>query len=357
MRTKTLMFLITYRCNLRCSYCYEPKIRAPRIDARRLKALVQAKAEAIPDEYDSFEVHFMGGEPLLEFGMIRETAEWIWTQDFGKELLTVFAPTNGTLLTEEIKSWCMANRERFCLGLSFDGDETMQDLNRCASSGQVDLGFFASTWPRQSVKMTVSPRTVGKLAEGVRFLHSRGFRTVSADLAQGRDIGWDARALHELSRQLDLLSEHYAGQPDTGCSCSMLDVDIHSAGLNPSAKSCSCGEDLVCIDTDGREYACHLFSPVALPPEKARRSQEFDFRDKASFSNPACNKCMLGRLCTRCYGMNYITTGDVSRPDPAHCTAFKLIYLANCRHRLRLAETAGDRRAREQIAKLINLIS
>ena len=358
MRTKTLMFLITYKCNLRCSYCYEPKESAHTVNATRLKSLIRENILSLPDDYDSFEIHFMGGEPLLVFRLIKEVSEWLWNQEFDKSLAMIYAPTNGTLLDDDIKDWCVQNRGRFCLGLSFDGDETMQNINRSNSSSSVDLDFFARTWPDQSVKMTLAPDTLLGLASGVKFLHSKGFRNVVADLARGPRINWAKEDLKHLSRHLDELSEYYLSQ-DPEFHMSMLDVDIWGLQTrsNDAHKSCSCGEDLTCIDVDGIHYACHLFSPVALPKDKAMESRSIDFARHEYLQNPECRKCMLNSLCNHCYGMNYICTGNVRTPDPFHCAAFKTIYIANCRHRLRLAAHSGNDNEITRIGKLIDTIS
>ena len=81
----------------------------------RLKSLIRKQIEALPDKYDSFEIHFMGGEPLLEFALIKDVSEWLWSEQFDKRLSMVYAPTNGTLLNDEIKECFISNRERFCL--------------------------------------------------------------------------------------------------------------------------------------------------------------------------------------------------------------------------------------------------
>lgn len=352
------MFLITYRCNLHCSYCYEPKVATHTINANRLKSLIRRNVNALPDEYDSFEIHFMGGEPLLEFSLIKKLSEWLWSEKFDKRLTIIYAPTNGTLLDENIKLWCRANNARFCLGLSFDGNETMQDINRSKSSFSVDLDFFVDNWPNQSVKMTLSPNTINGFAKGVKYLHERGFHHVTADMARGGGIEWNKSHLKELSHQLDEISTFYSDSVNDN-HLSMLDLDIYALKSisRTDAKSCSCGEDLACIDVDGTSYACHLFSPIACSKSEATSSLSFDFRNYAEFQNKTCQKCMLNSLCNHCYGMNYISTGSISTPDPFHCAAFKTIYVANCRHRLRMVSKKGDGDELSRISNLINLIS
>lgn len=82
--------------------------------------------DALGDEYETVEIQFMGGEPLLEFPLIKECAEWLWSTPITDKQMMLFAPTNGTLLTTEMKEWFAKNKDRIHLGLSFDGDMAMQ---------------------------------------------------------------------------------------------------------------------------------------------------------------------------------------------------------------------------------------
>lgn len=126
------MLLITYKCNLRCSYCYEPKEQGFKMTVSKAKQIITEELELL-DPQDSVEIQFMGGEPLLEFQFIKEISEWLWNKGFDTDDNMLFAPTNGTLLTDEMKAWFASNNNRITLGLSFDGDITMQNKNRSNS--------------------------------------------------------------------------------------------------------------------------------------------------------------------------------------------------------------------------------
>ena len=76
-KQKVIMLLITYKCNLRCSYCYEPKVSNFKMNAAKAKGIIREQIEALDDEYEVVEIQFMGGEPLLEFPLIKECAEWL----------------------------------------------------------------------------------------------------------------------------------------------------------------------------------------------------------------------------------------------------------------------------------------
>ncbi len=355
--TKTIMLLVTYKCNLHCSYCYEPKQTFHQMDANRTKEYILQQVEKLDDEYDSFEVQFMGGEPLLVFPMIKEVSEWLWMQNFSKEMKMLFAPTNGTLLTNEMKSWLTANKHRFCLGLSFDGDYFMQNINRSGSFTHVDVEFFAKTWPEQSVKMTISPETVSYLTQGVAFLHEKGFNEVVTDLAMGDNAVWDKQSLVVLKEQLNLLVDEYVMNPEKS-RISMLDLNLYDLTKQETTeKSCSCGEQLICIDTDGKEYACHLFSPIACDRNIALKGKQITFSNHSQFINETCKRCRLVNLCNRCAGMNYICNGNVAEPLAFHCAAFKIIFCANCRLQYLLALKHNDKQRIRLLDNLVKSIS
>lgn len=314
---------------------------------------IERTVNNLDTSYGSFEVQFMGGEPLLAFDVIRQVSEWLWKQSFKIRLNQVFVVTNGTLLNGNMKKWFTANKDRICLGLSFDGDRIMQDMNRSRSSSLVDLSYFVLTWPRQTVKVTVSPQTLHMLYNGITSLHSLGVKKITADLAMGKNIGWNDEHLQVLHDQLLQLSHYYISHPDE-CPVSFLCLDIDSVQSVPDEKPCGCGEDLICIDVDGKEYACHLFSPITMGEDKATAANStLDFAQHGSFVDDVCRGCLLQATCTNCPGMNYITTGQVNRQDHFTCKANKVIFLANCEFAIMRCKESNDY---ERISYIENIV-
>lgn len=353
---KTLMLLVTYKCNLRCSYCYEPKVNTSHITEKQAKRILSKEIQALSDSCDELEIHFMGGEPLLEFSLLKNLAEWLWSSPFPMPPFRLFAPTNGTLLDEEMKEWLSMHRDRFYLGLSFDGDMNMQNTNRSSSYSRVDLDFFSSTWPEQSVKMTISPQTVDRLCDGIIFLHEKGFKHIRADLAMGESVEWGSKELLLYKQELEKLSDFYLSNPLIE-PCSLLTMNILDAGKHwkTPVKGCSCGEDLICIDLTGRHYACHLFSPITIPVAKADEStKNIDFHNHDLFVSECCRKCFLETVCDHCYGMNYICNGDVAMPSPSHCSANKIRFVANCRYLMNKALQENNSTLINEITCMLN---
>lgn len=336
------MLLVTYGCNLNCIYCYEPKTLRKKMSFGDACSYIERTVNNLDVSYGSFEVQFMGGEPLLAFEVIRQVSEWLWKQSFKTKLTQVFIVTNGTLLDDNMKKWFTANKDRICLGLSFDGDRIMQNMNRSNSSSLVDLSYFVLTWPEQTIKLTVSPLTLNMLYDGVTSLHASGVKKITADLAMGKNVAWNDEYLQILHEQLLRLSRYYISYPDKH-PVSLLCLDIDSVEVVPHDKPCGCGEDLVCIDVDGKEYACHLFSPITIGEDKAAiASSTLNFVRHEDFVDEICHGCLLQATCTNCPGMNYINTGQVNRQDKFTCKANKVIFLANCEFALMKCEKSKD---------------
>ena len=350
------MLLITHQCNLRCSYCYEPKKAKHTMTFDNAKQYIEKAVSSLDDSFDSFEIQYMGGEPLMQFPLIQEVSEWLWNSNFDKKLEHIFAPTNGTLLDDRQKQWFSINKERICLGLSFDGNRLMQNINRTDSFAKVDLDFFLSTWPNQSIKMTVSPQTLPYLYDGVSYLHNFGFKYIVADLAMGNNVEWRHEDLQIIDKQLSLLSDFYLKNPDVPC-VSLLNKDLSLViSTEANRKKCSCGESLQCIDYDGEVYACHLFSPVSVSLEEARKSQRMDYTDYSSFKPKVCGDCLLYPLCPTCYGMNFKCYGNIAEQPPSVCSTTKIIFLANCEFQIRRAYAKDDKSKVELINNIVSLI-
>ena len=200
---------------------------------------------------------------------------------------------------------------------------------------------------------------VQDVADGVVFMHRKGFKYISADLAMGPNLLWSQSSLKDYQKELGKLCMFYLDNPEL-IPFSMLRLNIASVGSekNNVTKTCSCGEDLVCVDWTGKSYACHLFSPVSIPYDKAERSNKvYDFSNHAQFISDTCQRCVLSKICNRCYGMNYLCTNDVANPSLFHCSAFKIMFAANCRFRLRQAKQNNDERSINTIIKVLSKIA
>lgn len=355
-KTKAIILLITYDCNLKCTYCYEPKAAHHVMTFETAKAVLMDCINGLDDSYDSIIVQLMGGEPMLQFDLVRNISEWLWQQPLPVRLRNIHAPTNGTVLMPEIREWLIANRERFSLALSFDGNRLMHNINRSDSASAVDLAFFATTFPDVAVKMTLSPETLPYFYEGYRFLHDYGFNEIGPSLAVGDNVGWRASHLAELRCQLDLLVDYFICNPDVK-RVGNFDLPVWNI-LNPEAPdhACRVGHDIACYDWNGRFYPCHIFSPIAMSHEESEASLSIDF-DNERAKPSLCKKCVLNRVCSRCFGANFRDRGDCMKVSPFDCAQFKLFFLANCKYHILAAKRDGNSFQAKMAKDIIKLLS
>lgn len=328
--TRYVSLMLTHKCNLNCTYCYENFKDSQVMDVCTAKYHIQnIFVETFNSgNYKALELGLMGGEPLLEFCKIKEICEWMWSRDWPLPYI-VFASTNGTLLTDEMKQWFKINKNKIVLGISLDGSSTSQLLNRGVKDSAIDISFFIDTWPDQGIKATISRASLRHLADDIIFLHEKGFKTIYSNLAFGIDWEWGDLSIYK--NQLLKLIDFYIGNPKLA-RCSLLNLDLCNI-LDTSSKYkkyCGCGEGTILIDTDGEVYPCPVFSPISLSGERIASLKNIDFSNPDNFIDRKCRSCLLRTACPKCYGMSYKQTGNPAYVSSFNCAAYKIQVLANC---------------------------
>lgn len=92
-KKKEIMLHITYNCNLNCVYCYEPKTEHNKMTSDQAISYIKEVVGNLDETYSEFEVQFMGGEPLLQYDLIKSVSTWMWEQTFEVKLSQIFIVT------------------------------------------------------------------------------------------------------------------------------------------------------------------------------------------------------------------------------------------------------------------------
>lgn len=134
-----LTLQITQRCNLKCEYCVYSGNYYNRAHANRTMPFEMAKKAIdyfISHSRDSsnFGISFYGGEPLLEFDLIKKCVAYADSRSEGRKVTYNFT-TNGTLLTEEKYDFLVEHD--FAILVSLDGPEEVHDRHRVFSGSSV----------------------------------------------------------------------------------------------------------------------------------------------------------------------------------------------------------------------------
>jgi len=271
------------------------------------------------DSFDEVEIDFFGGEPFAEFKNIELICEWIWQNKWSKPYI-VFATTNGTLVHGKIRDWIYKNSHRFVLGISIDGTQDMHNLNRNNSFNKIDLDFFSQLWPFQPVKMTLSRLTISNLADGIVYLHNRGFK-VACNNAHG--ITWENEDYPVFAEQLKKLSDYYVANPDIEpSSIIIMPIQMLSFG-NSISKWCGAGTNMICINKSGTKYPCHTFMP-STSGNDINLSEILNKLNSDKLLDSHCQGCVLTPCCPTCYGMNYVENSDIIKRNKSHCIFSKI---------------------------------
>ena len=171
-KINVFMMITNENCNLNCTYCYEHHKTDSLMSFETAKLIIDNEL-ATSNDGETYEIEFFGGEPFLNFKLIKEIVEYV--KSTYSHLKVYFnASTNGTLIHGEIKEWLLNNKDIFAPGLSLDGTREMHNLNRpfknsnIGSYDFIDIDFFRS-YENAHAKMTVSPATLPKMTEGMIF--------------------------------------------------------------------------------------------------------------------------------------------------------------------------------------------
>lgn len=139
-----LVLMITEECNLRCKYCvYSEDYKSTRNHGENKMSINTAK-KAVKKYLENFKevkyknpfliprIGFYGGEPLLEYDLIKEVVEYcneIYENDIAFNI-----STNSILLNDKIIDFLAENK--FYLSISLNGDKLENDRLRIFENGK-----------------------------------------------------------------------------------------------------------------------------------------------------------------------------------------------------------------------------
>jgi sulfatase maturation enzyme AslB (radical SAM superfamily) len=90
---------ITHYCNLSCIYCYQTHESNSTCNLDTAKSVIDEIFDNVPDNMDGVNLGFIGGEPLLEFNLIKEIVAYTSSKKRNHNYV-FFATTNGTVLSK-----------------------------------------------------------------------------------------------------------------------------------------------------------------------------------------------------------------------------------------------------------------
>ncbi len=331
-KVKYTAFNLTHNCNLRCSYCYAgPKQQRPMSIQTALQAV-----DFLADQADGrCTITFFGGEPLLEFDLIRQVVEYAERTHGSK--IDFRMSTNGTLVTQEILNFFRQHDIYFAL--SIDGDQVQHDLCRRYANNRGSYQNIAEKLqpilefnPYTIAVSVIIPQTAGYLATGVEHLFDRGFRYVLQTLDYA--ASWTSKDIKVLKEQYRHLADYYTKSLIAGKKVyySPFDERIKTWAqkLYGPGEICDLANSQIAIAPSGRIYPCVQFIGTDdggyVENAIGDVTTGFDLRQRQYFvaqncaERQSCVGCALyGRCATYCGCVNWRATGDLRTIPPIIC--------------------------------------
>ena len=184
----TLMYIIpTNACNLSCKYCFIGKLDEIPImmSKETAKHAVDLFASHLKLINEVGEIFFYGGEPLINFELIKYIVNYCKEKNYNIKFSMV---SNGLLLSKEKIDFIKNNN--IALGISIDGPQNITDENRVykSSVGSVYLDLMKKIEELKKTKVdfgfsiTIAPYFLENQDSFLEWLKDLGVKNISYNL-------------------------------------------------------------------------------------------------------------------------------------------------------------------------------
>lgn len=332
---KALCLNIAHDCNLRCKYCFADEGEYHGRKAMMTFEVGKAALDflvANSGNRHNLEVDFFGGEPLMNWEVVKQIVEYGRSieKEAGKNFRFTIT-TNGTLLNQEILDYC--NKEMGNIVLSIDGRKEVNDKMRPRAGGQ---GIYDTIVPkylevaksrhqlRYFVRGTFTHNNLD-FSEDVKHLADLGFKQISMEPVVAKPEDWYAikeEDLPQLKEEYDKLAKIYLQYRKEGKGFNFFHFNIDLSGGPCVAKrlsGCGSGCEYVGVTPWGDIYPCHQFvgNEDFIMGNVFEGIKRFDiqqkFKESNVYSRSECQKCFARYYCSGgCSANAYNFNGEIN---------------------------------------------
>lgn len=339
---KAMCLHIAHDCNLRCKYCFAStgdfgtgrKLMPPETGKAAIDFLLEYSVGR-----ENLEVDFFGGEPLMNFDVVKEIVTYARSKEkeFHKNFRFTIT-TNGLLLTDDKIDF--VNEEMSNVVLSIDGRKEVNDKMRVRVDGSGCYDRIVDNYKKLVAKRGDKEYYVRgtytkynlDFAEDVMHLYHAGFDQVSVEPVMEDDsveYAITERDLDQIYAEYDKLVDQIAGIKERGGSINFFHFMIN---LNQGPcvikrlRGCGSGNEYVAITPDGDIYPCHQFvgheeyRMGSLSDGTFNEDIKKEFAGCHVYSKPSCGECWAKFYCSGgCNANNYIYNGDIHSAHELSC--------------------------------------
>lgn len=331
---KAMCLHIAHDCNLACKYCFAGE--GEYCGDRSLMSFEVGKQAfdfliANSGTRKNLEVDFFGGEPLMNFEVVKQLVAYAREQEkIHNKNFRFTLTTNGVLLDEEVMDF--ANKEMYNVVLSLDGRKETNDRMRVSRNGK---GSYDLIVPK--FKEMVKRR--GDKEYYIRGTYTHYNTDFTKDILHMADLGFTKLAMEPvvaspdapyalkeedlpiLFDQYEKLATEMIRREKNGKGFTFFHYMIDLEGGPCIAKriaGCGVGTEYVAVTPWGDLYPCHQF----VGDENYLLGNVFDgitneevrsrFKMCNIYTRPQCNDCFARLYCSGgCSANAYHATGSI----------------------------------------------
>ena len=317
---KALCLHVAHTCNLNCSYCFASQgkyhgdraVMSFETGKRALDFLIENSGSRC-----NLEVDFFGGEPLMNWDVVKETVRYGRSlEEKHNKKFRFTLTTNGVLLNDEVMEF--ANKEMANVVLSIDGRKEIHDYMRPTRNGK---GSYDLLLPKFQ---EFAKKRAGK-SYYVRGTYTHNNLDFSKDVLHMADLGFDQISIEPvvslpdepyaikeedipyLLDQYDILAKEMIKRHKEGRGFNFFHFMIDLTGgpcVYKRLSGCGSGTEYLAVTPWGDFYPCHQFVGdenflMGNVNEGITRPEIADeFRCCNVYTKEKCKKCFARFYCS-----------------------------------------------------------
>ncbi|MBE5899405.1 MAG: thioether cross-link-forming SCIFF peptide maturase [Lachnospiraceae bacterium] len=331
---KALCLHIAHDCNLACKYCFaeegeykgKRELMSYEVGKKALDFLV-----ANSGSRKNLEVDFFGGEPLMNFQVVKDLVKYGRSiEEKSNKHFRFTLTTNGVLLNDEIMEFANENMDNVVL--SIDGRKEIHDMMRPFPSGDGSYDLivpkfikFADSRNQEKyyVRGTFTHNNLD-FSKDVLHLADLGFKQISVEPVVAKDT--DDYAIREedlpkLYEEYDNLAKEMVERHGTDREFNFFHFMIDLEGgpcVYKRLSGCGSGTEYLAVTPIGDLYPCHQFVGDTdflmgnVDTGIKNTELQSEFKSCNVYAKEECRKCFARFYCSGgCAANSYNFKGSI----------------------------------------------
>ncbi|MBP1925013.1 uncharacterized protein J2Z76_000870 [Sedimentibacter acidaminivorans] len=340
---KAMCLNMAHDCNLKCEYCFasqgnfkgQRSLMSYEVGQKAFDYLVKNSGSRV-----NLEVDFFGGEPLMNFDVIKKLVDYARSleKDNNKRFRFTIT-TNGVLLDDEIIKYINENMDNVVL--SIDGRKSVNDKMRKTLNDKGSYDVIVNNFK----KLVANRKEKDYFARGTYTAYNLDF---SEDVKHMRELGFEhisvepvvtkpeekyaltEEHVNTLKEEYEKLAKMYVNDyKDKDKKFSFFHFNIELDGgpcIYKRSVGCGAGTEYIAVTPEGDFYPCHQFvgeTEFIIGNVNDGITNELivdKFRNVSVNDKPTCKECWAKYYCSGgCHANAYNFNNDFKVPYNVGC--------------------------------------